>query len=48
LMQVSELGEVETAASVVKRFVRSGDVVLVKASRASRLERIGEVLRDVD
>ncbi|HKS35984.1 MAG TPA: UDP-N-acetylmuramoyl-tripeptide--D-alanyl-D-alanine ligase [Verrucomicrobiae bacterium] len=48
LMQVSELGEVETAANVVKRFVRSGDVVLVKASRASRLERIGEVLRDND
>jgi UDP-N-acetylmuramyl pentapeptide synthase len=48
LMQVSELGEVETAASVVKRFVRRGDVVLVKASRSSRLERISEALRDKD
>jgi len=46
LMRVIELGEVETVANAVKRFVRPGDVVLIKASRASRLERVSEVLRD--
>jgi UDP-N-acetylmuramoyl-tripeptide--D-alanyl-D-alanine ligase len=45
LMHVTELGEAETSASAVKHFVRSGDVVLIKASRASRLERVGEALR---
>jgi UDP-N-acetylmuramoyl-tripeptide--D-alanyl-D-alanine ligase len=45
LMQVTELGEAETGATAVKHFVRSGDVVLIKASRASRLERVGEALR---
>ena len=37
LMRVIELGEVETVATAVKHFVRSGDVVLIKASRAARL-----------
>ena len=45
LMQVVELGEVDTVARAVKHFVREGDVVLVKASRATRLERVSEVLR---
>ena len=45
LMHVTELGEAETGATAVKHFVRSGDVVLIKASRASRLERVGEALR---
>src|SRR5947207_62822 len=45
LMHVTELGEAEIGATAVKHFVRSGDVVLIKASRASRLERVGEVLR---
>src|SRR5207249_1361441 len=44
LMQVIELGEVETVANAVKHFVRTGDVVLVKASRATRIERVSEVL----
>jgi UDP-N-acetylmuramoyl-tripeptide--D-alanyl-D-alanine ligase len=45
LVRVIELGELETVANAVKHFVRSGDVVLIKASRAARLERVGEVLR---
>jgi UDP-N-acetylmuramoyl-tripeptide--D-alanyl-D-alanine ligase len=45
LMHVTELGEAEIGATAVKHFVRSGDVVLIKASRASRLERVGEALR---
>jgi UDP-N-acetylmuramoyl-tripeptide--D-alanyl-D-alanine ligase len=40
-----EFGDIETAALAVKEFVRSGDVVLLKASRATRLERIGIILR---
>jgi len=46
LVRVFEFADVETAATAVKRFVRHGDVVLLKASRVARLERIGEALRD--
>lgn len=45
LLRVIELGEVETVAGAVKRFVRKGDVVLVKASRSTRLERVVDALR---
>jgi UDP-N-acetylmuramoyl-tripeptide--D-alanyl-D-alanine ligase len=45
LNRVFEFADVETAAAAVKSFVKSGDVVLLKGSRATRLERIGEVLR---
>ena len=45
LMRVIELGEVETTARAVKHFLRQGDAVMVKASRAARLERVVEVLR---
>jgi UDP-N-acetylmuramoyl-tripeptide--D-alanyl-D-alanine ligase len=45
LYRVLELGDIESAAAAVARFVRPGDVVLVKASRASRLERVSEALR---
>jgi len=45
LNRVFEFADLETAAAAVKSFVKSGDVVLLKASRATRLERIGEVLR---
>jgi UDP-N-acetylmuramoyl-tripeptide--D-alanyl-D-alanine ligase len=45
LKSVVEIAEVERAAQAVKEFARPGDVVLVKASRSMRLERITEVLR---
>lgn len=45
LKSVVEIDEVERAAQAVKEFARPGDVVLVKASRSMRLERITEVLR---
>jgi len=45
LMRVIELGEVVTVGRALKSFVGPGDVVLIKASRASRLERVGEALR---
>jgi UDP-N-acetylmuramoyl-tripeptide--D-alanyl-D-alanine ligase len=41
---VVEIAEVEPAAKAVKEYARPGDVVLVKASRSMRLERITEVL----
>ena len=44
LNRVFEFADVETAAAAVKSFVKSGDVVLLKASRATRLERIGEAI----
>jgi UDP-N-acetylmuramoyl-tripeptide--D-alanyl-D-alanine ligase len=44
LMRVVELGEVETVANALKHFVTPGDVLLLKASRATRLERVSEML----
>ena len=48
LNRVFEFEDVETAAAAVKSFVKNGDVLLLKASRASRLERISENLRRDD
>ena len=45
LMRVFEFVEVEAALNVVKGFLKPGDVVLLKASRVSRLERIAEMLK---
>jgi UDP-N-acetylmuramoyl-tripeptide--D-alanyl-D-alanine ligase len=45
LVRVMEFEDVESATAVLKRFVKPGDVVLVKASRVARLERISEALR---
>jgi len=45
LNRVLEFSTAESAASAVKSFVRAGDLLLLKASRASRLERIAELLR---
>jgi UDP-N-acetylmuramoyl-tripeptide--D-alanyl-D-alanine ligase len=45
LTRVFEFGDVESAAEAVKRFFKPGDLVLLKASRATQLERVGDVLR---
>jgi UDP-N-acetylmuramoyl-tripeptide--D-alanyl-D-alanine ligase len=45
LTRVIEFTEVESAAAAVKQFARSGDLLLLKASRATRLERVSERLR---
>jgi UDP-N-acetylmuramoyl-tripeptide--D-alanyl-D-alanine ligase len=45
LHRVFEFLDVESAATAIKSFVKPGDVVLLKASRSSRLERVAEVLR---
>jgi UDP-N-acetylmuramoyl-tripeptide--D-alanyl-D-alanine ligase len=45
LSRVFEFADVETAAPAVKSFIKPGDVVLLKASRATRMERVAELLR---
>jgi UDP-N-acetylmuramoyl-tripeptide--D-alanyl-D-alanine ligase len=45
LTRVIKFENVEAAVKAIKGFLKSGDVVLLKASRASRLERIAETLR---
>jgi UDP-N-acetylmuramoyl-tripeptide--D-alanyl-D-alanine ligase len=45
LTRVIEFADVESALRAVKNFLKTGDVVLLKASRASRLERIAETLK---
>lgn len=45
LTRVIEFVEVEAAIRAVKNFLKPGDVVLLKASRSSRLERIAETLK---
>lgn len=45
LARVLEFADVETAAVAIKQFVRAGDLLLLKASRAAHLERIAERLR---
>jgi len=45
LDRVFEFSDVETAGAAVKSFLKEGDVLLLKASRASRLERITDLLK---
>jgi UDP-N-acetylmuramoyl-tripeptide--D-alanyl-D-alanine ligase len=45
LNRVIEFANVEAAMTAVKSFLKAGDVVLLKASRASRLERIAGTLK---
>jgi UDP-N-acetylmuramoyl-tripeptide--D-alanyl-D-alanine ligase len=45
LTRVIELADVEAAVKAVRNFLKAGDVVLLKASRTSRLERIAETLK---
>jgi len=45
LTRVIELENVESAMNAIKNFLKAGDVVLLKASRASKLERIAETLK---
>jgi UDP-N-acetylmuramoyl-tripeptide--D-alanyl-D-alanine ligase len=48
LNRVLEFADVEAAAVAVKQFVKQGDVLLLKASRATRLERVLDLLRAGD
>jgi UDP-N-acetylmuramoyl-tripeptide--D-alanyl-D-alanine ligase len=48
LKRVMEFLDVDAAAGAVKNFVKPGDLLLLKASRVARLERIAELLRGVE
>jgi UDP-N-acetylmuramoyl-tripeptide--D-alanyl-D-alanine ligase len=43
---VTEIPEVEAAARWIKDFARSGDLILIKASRSMRFERLTAALRE--
>jgi UDP-N-acetylmuramoyl-tripeptide--D-alanyl-D-alanine ligase len=45
LNRVMEFADVDAAATAMKNFVKTGDVVLLKASRATHLERVADALR---
>ena len=45
LDEVREFPEVEAAVNAVINLVRAGDVVLIKASRSARLDRVVEALK---
>jgi UDP-N-acetylmuramoyl-tripeptide--D-alanyl-D-alanine ligase len=45
LNRIIEIADVETAAAAIKSFMKTGDVVLLKASRVARFERISDFLR---
>ncbi len=45
LARVIEFADVESAVRAVKNFLKPGDVVLLKASRSARLERITDTLK---
>ena len=45
LNRVLEFADVSAAADAVQKFVKPGDVLLVKASRATHLEKVAEALR---
>jgi len=45
LNRVIEIADVDTAGAAVKAFLKTGDVVLLKASRSTQLERIAALLR---
>jgi UDP-N-acetylmuramoyl-tripeptide--D-alanyl-D-alanine ligase len=45
LNRVVEFADVAAAAGAIKSLVKPGDVVLLKASRAMRLERVADALR---
>jgi len=46
LSAVTEIAEIAGAGETVRRELLPGDVVLLKASRSTRLERVGEVIRN--
>ena len=45
LLRVFEFADVEAARQAIRRFFKPGDLVLLKASRATRLERVAHALR---
>jgi UDP-N-acetylmuramoyl-tripeptide--D-alanyl-D-alanine ligase len=48
LNRVLEFADVEGAGLALRQFLKNGDLLLLKASRAARLERIAQMLRGSD
>jgi UDP-N-acetylmuramoyl-tripeptide--D-alanyl-D-alanine ligase len=48
LAAADEFADVEAAAAAVKNYLQAGDAVLLKASRAAKLERLAEALRPTE
>jgi UDP-N-acetylmuramoyl-tripeptide--D-alanyl-D-alanine ligase len=48
LKEVSAIADIASAARAVIKIVRPGDLLLLKASRAAGLERIGQALRETE
>jgi UDP-N-acetylmuramoyl-tripeptide--D-alanyl-D-alanine ligase len=48
LSRVLEFADVEGAGLALRQFLKTGDLLLLKASRAARLERIAQMLRGSD
>ena len=46
LANAVDVSEVDSATAVLRAMVRPGDTVLLKASRSTRLDRLGEALRE--
>jgi UDP-N-acetylmuramoyl-tripeptide--D-alanyl-D-alanine ligase len=45
LTRVMEFADVDTAGAALKSFMKNGDLILLKASRSARLERISDALK---
>lgn len=45
ISRVEQFADVKSAATAVKKLVKPGDLVLLKASRSAAFERVGEALR---
>jgi len=48
LHRVLDFAQVESAAAAIHSFVKPGDLVLIKASRVMRLERVAQALRGAE
>jgi len=48
LNRIFEFADVEAAGLAIRQFLKEGDLLLLKASRATRLERIGDMLRGTE
>ncbi len=46
LRDVAEFPDVESAGKALQKFLKPSDVVLLKASRSSQIERVGEMLKN--
>jgi UDP-N-acetylmuramoyl-tripeptide--D-alanyl-D-alanine ligase len=48
LKAVKDFADIEALGRAVKKYLKPNDVILMKASRSMRMERLGEMLRASD